>query len=451
MLGASGEKFALEIRAVGLAVSGRHQDTVWKQIVAKRNNYESILSSNAKNYGENPDERRTFSRVDTGAAFGYVAAEAVDHWPVPVIIVGPPKGPGVEYRAADEILDGRNNAGLGVTEFLWLDDQNTTSAAPAITKLFEFFDSHPDVPAALLLSQDGMQYRWAAETPGTQADPQGPLVPPVPDSMAGLLVSRTDRVDRFVRPFAVEVTADIDTTKTQYDVVKQWNFYWAKDEQFADEARQRTGHHGPGTMKADWWISKLPELWSQVGNQGPGTFRPSSYMPVRWTKWQLEEFDEAPRLGYLHRPVQVSLRGEGGAQLKRAEQVQHLQEGWKRALSTLPKGTKLARVFYDTTPDREWMVPLTQALHTGPEGVDLSDVEEGIDIGRRIGNTGASSALIQLCLATIAGYESGDASATVNLVDGKTASIVMVSPPDPASKAINEKNRGPNPFRYGEH
>lgn len=447
VLAGTGEKYALEIRGIGLAVSGRHQDTVWNQLKEKNNNFESILSADADEYGENRDQRRIYSQVDTGAAFRYVAGEAVDHWPVPVIIVGPPRGSDSPWgRAANRISDARQKAGLGVTEFIFLDDHNTTSAAPAITELFEFFDKHPDVPAALLLSQDGMQYRWAARTPDTPADPPGPFIPPIPDSMGGLLVTRTDRVDHLVRPYAVQMTADIDKTKTQYDVVKQWNFFWEKNTQSLEDARQATGHYGPGTMKADWWISQLPELWKQIDNKGPGDFKPSPFLPVRWANWQVDEFDEAPRLGYLHRPVEVKLTDEHGKPLKRADQAERLQEGWKRAMATLPEGVKPARVFYDTTLDRTWAIPLTQALRD--DGLDLGNVEEGYDIGRRIGNTGVSSTLVQLCLATVAGYEQGGASATVNLIDGKSASIVMVSPPDAASKAANQKNRGPNPFKY---
>ncbi|PMS12854.1 DUF2875 domain-containing protein [Trinickia caryophylli] len=446
MLAGTGEKYALEIRAIGLAVKGAHQDTVWKQIQEKANNYETILSSDPKSCGKNRDERRVFSDVATGAAFEYAAGEAVDHWPVPVIIIGPPRGPNSRwYRAAVEIVGGRQSAGLGVTEFLWVNDHNTTSAAPAVTELFEFFDKHPDVPAALILTQDGMQYRWAAETPGTPPEPPGPFIPPIPDSMGGLLVTRTDRVDRLVRPYAVQMTADIDKTKTQYDVVKQWNFYWDKDAQ-AEKAAKAAGQYDAGTMKADWWISQLPELWKQIGNKGPGDFKPSPFLPVRWANWQVEEFDEAPRLGYLHRPVEVKLTDDHGKPLRRADEAQRLQDGWKQALATLPEGVKPARVFYDTTLDRAWAIPLTQALRG--DGLDLGNVEEGYDIGRRIGNTGVSSALVQLCLATVAGYEQGGASATVNLIDGKSASIVMVSPPDAASKAANQKNRGPNPFKY---
>lgn len=200
-------------------------------------------------------------------------------------------------------------------------------------------------------------------------------------------------------------------------------------------------------MKADWWTAKLPALWNQIGNKGPGDFKPSPYLPVRWTNWQLEEFDEAPRLGYLHRPVHVKLADGEGKPLKRTGQVEAVKEGWAKAMATLPAGTKPVRVFYDTTLDREWVIPLTQALHGNAEGIELDHVKEGYDIGRRLGNTGVSSALVQIGLATIAGYEEGGASATVNLTENRDATIVMVSPPNEADKAASTKHRGANPFR----
>ncbi|MGZ2749163.1 type VI lipase adapter Tla3 domain-containing protein [Burkholderia stagnalis] len=450
MLAETGQKYALEIRGIGLAVAGRRQEGIWEQIEEKKDNYSTILSDDPKRYGENPDERRIFSTLATGSAFKYAASEAVDHWPLPVIIFGPPRDPQATYRSDYEIADARQNAGLGVTLFLTQDAQNTSSAAPAIAQLFEFFDKHPDVPAVLVMTQDGMQYRWAAKTPGTPSDPPGAFIPPVPDSMATLLVSRTDRVDHLVRPYAVTVTGDIDKDKTQYDVVKLWNFYWKLDEISQDERDAAAGGHFSGayTMKTDWWISKLPELWKEATNKGPGDFKPSPYLPVRWANWQVEEFDEAPLLGYLHRPVNIKLTDSKGKPMRRAEQAQALQEGWKQAMATLPDGAKPNRVFYDTSSDRTWAIPLSQALHGNAEGIDLSEVKEGYDIGRRIGNTGVSSALVQVCLATIGSYRAGGASATVNLMDNGTASIVMVSPPDDASKAANLKHRGPDPLKY---
>ncbi len=133
--------------------------------------------------------------------------------------------------------------------------------------------------------------------------------------MTALLVARSDRVDRLVRPYAVDVDDGINKDDTQYDIIKLWNFSGINPIRKRKAASMRitaswqprsiTPRTIPGTMKADWWIAQLPELWKQINNKGPGEFKPSPYLPVRWARWQVQQFDESPLLGYLHRPVHV--------------------------------------------------------------------------------------------------------------------------------------------------
>ncbi|RBD87821.1 hypothetical protein BRM08_00415, partial [Xanthomonas oryzae pv. oryzae] len=365
---------------------------------------------------------------------------------------GPPKTIDDGSSMADAIAYKRQAASLGLTLFLWQEDDNTASAQATLEKLFRFFDEHPDVPEVLLVTQDGEgpRYRW--KSPGMpDKRPEAPHVPLLPDSMTALLVARSDRVDRLVRPYAVDVDDGINKDDTQYDIIKLWNFFWEKrdvfDEKFERELKAEGVKFpgGPGVPKADWWIAQLPELWKQINNKGPGEFKPSPYLPVRWARWQLQQFDESPLLGYLHRPVHVPLTDEQGKPLKRAGQVEALRKGWAQAVSALSEDAKPTRVFYDTSLDREWVIPLTQALHGNAEGIELDDKHEGYDIGRRLGNTGVSSALVQIALGIVSGYDDGRTSATVNLTPDGYAGIVMVSPPDEASKAAAIQH-GKHPF-----
>ncbi|NBD03179.1 DUF2875 domain-containing protein, partial [Burkholderia thailandensis] len=112
-----------------------------------------------------------------------------------------------------------------------------------------------------------------------------------------------------------------------------------------------------------------------------------------------------------------------------------------QAVDTLPTGETPKRIFYDTTGDRAWVAPINQALaQSGPSAPSLDDVKEGYDIGRRIGNTGISSPLVQIGLGLIASYNEGGASATIHRRPNGTATIVMVSPP-------THKQPDVNPFR----
>ncbi|WP_033008249.1 type VI lipase adapter Tla3 domain-containing protein, partial [Xanthomonas oryzae] len=410
-LAGEGDHYVLEVRGLGLRV-GDYYQSVWQAIRQGDDASKSVLSQDPSDYDSKTRKSTAASRKFAGEA----EKEVVERWPVPVIIIGPPKDLFQEWPLmAHTIAYRREREGLGLTLFLWQDDANTSSAEAVLEQLFHFFDEHPDVPEALLVSFDGDGPRRVLNSPGTpDSRPEGAHVPLFPDSTAVLLVARSDRVDRLIRPYAVDIGNGITTKDTQHDTIKLWNFFWDKtrifDEQYKKEVLKAGGlvaesPVGPGVPKADWWTTQLPELWKQIDNKGPGKFKPSVYLPVRWARWQVQQFDESPLLGYLHRPVHVPLTDDQGNPLKRAAQVAALRKGWAQAVSALPEDAKPTRVFYDTSLDREWVIPLTQALHENTEGIELDDKHQGYDIGLRLGNTGVSSALVQIGLAIQAGYE----------------------------------------------
>jgi len=451
MLSLSGENFVLEVRGVGVFTGELFNTEIWQRIEAKSDNHASFLSQNPEDYPDNDTSRLDDMSLAKGIGFKGAVRHAVQQWPVPVIVWQPPRDPKNQFRPATSIAGARQRAGLGVSIFLWQEDANTNDGAAMIAKLFAFFDTHPDAPAALVYSIDGSMLRSLLGAPGSGGPSQaGHIIPAMPDSVGALLVTRSDRVDKLIRPFAVEQTANVNKTNTEYDIIKLWNFYWAQDRVFQELKDKEDGEYVSALVpKADWWQTQLPELWRTLGNQGPGQFTPTPYIPVRWTTWQLRQFDNAPLLGYLHRPVDIRLTDDHGKPLKTALQADAIKAGWTKAASALPGGIEPKRVFYDTTDDRRWVIPLNQALsQTGHSAPNLDEVKEGYDIGARIGNTGVSSPLIQLGLGLIASYNEGGASATVNRRPNGMASIVMVSPPEPSIKqAWSQQNHGANPFR----
>ena len=446
--------YSLEIRGVGLAVQGWHQSSVWRKIGEKADNFASIYSRNPSDYRASLTSRLNTSEIATRAAFKYSAGESVAYWPIPVFAIAPPKQP-ENVGAAANILDGRNAATLGVTLFLWQDADNTTHAQNMIGRLFEFFDDNPSVPQALIVSEDGDITRDSYRVVGTPGLQQIQVVPTIYTSATGLLVTRSDRVDRYIRPFATQESEDNQNKDT--DMGKLWAFYWKQSPLFRkvyEDAKRAEGiknPYGPGTMSSAFWHSQLPALWKTLSNQGPGYFEPSPWLPVRWANHQVKEFDKAPVLGYLHRPIKVPMRDETGKLLKPALQAKALQAGWLQAVDTLPEGDKPVRVFYDSTDNIKGEIALTNALHglnTDGHGLEVGNVEEGYDIGRRLGNTGVSSALVEINLATIASYKDGGVSAVVYTGDDDSVTVQMVRPPDVARKAKNEQTHGVDPFVF---
>jgi hypothetical protein len=281
----------------------------------------------------------------------------------------------------------------------------------------------------------------------------GYFVPTLPDSIVALLVTRTDRIDRDIRPYAVEVPYNINLEDTRYDVIKLWNDYWDADTEYLNTPNNHE------IMPVAFWNERVPALLSKVdsngsqGNllafwdRGKKGFKPNAWVPVRWTKWQLEEYDDAPLYGYLHRPVEVPLSTQKGPKHDSANAAA-MATGWQQALATLPEGEAAQRIFFDTGNEALRLIPLARAMAEAgtPHPLAIDDPAASYDIGRRIGNTGVSSPFVQLALALMRSYEKGGASATVNLRQPERASIIMVSPPEPDRKA---KNRGAanNPFR----
>ena len=97
---------------------------------------------------------------------------------------------------------------------------------------------------------------------------------------------------------------------------------------------------------------------------------------------------------YLERPVQVHLADNHGAPLREQAQAAALREGWQRLVGTGSSVARPARVFFDTTGNRESVIPLTQALGTESEAPSTGDVKEGYDVGYRLGNTGVTSGAV---------------------------------------------------------
>ncbi|WP_212627131.1 DUF2875 family protein [Pseudomonas sp. PP3] len=447
--------YALEIRGVGLAVDDWHQSSIWREIKKTNNNFTSIYSRDPKDYDSSLSSREITRNINIRVAFKHSAGESVAYWPIPVFSIAPPKQPS-DTGAASNIHNGRNAATLGVTLFLWQDAENTTHAQGMIERLFQFFDDNPEVPQALIVSEDGDVTRDGLRVIGTPGLQNGHVVPTVYESMAGLLVTRSDRVDRYIRRYATHEREDNQNKGT--DLGKFWAFYWKQSREFLDvyeESERAKGAQdplAPGTMSTAYWQSQLPTLWQTISNRGPGEFEPSPWLPIRWAQHQVKEFDAAPVLGYLHRPIKVSMQDENGKRLKPALQAKALQAGWLQALDTLPEGHKPVRVFYDTTDNQEAEIALTLALHglnTDGHGIELGNVDEGYNIGRRLGNTGVSSAPVEINLATIASYLDGGTSAVVYAGADGSLTVQMIRPPDAARIAKNLKNRGADPFKFG--
>lgn len=426
-------QFTLEIRRVGVTVDRFRQRALLMRLdeagpkgtvlLTDPNDYEWSASTRMDQYGQRANNIVSYTILDW-----------VQYWPIPTVLVGPPTN--ASNKDATQLGaflgDADNGSGVGNSFYIRLSDLNTADGSEVVGKLFKLFDEHPDLPAVFVMVQDGASTRGYSATPGSplpEFNKNGHFVPTQPDALVGLIVTRKDRVDRMIRPYATETSGTIDKSKTQYDVVKLSNFYW----------KEQRAYPKPGLGVSDptneYWQSKLPEFYKTESLNLPKGFKPNPWVPIPWTTWQLKEFDQWPVLGYLHRPVTVDLSDGHGAPAKKADKIEKLRTGWEQALATLPQGTQPERMFYDTGASTANLALLVQSLHDNKQKIDLDDPADAFDMQHRIGaDTGVSSTFVQIALATMIGYGDGKTNALVNLRDPGHATITMLTPPDEASR-----------------
>jgi hypothetical protein len=426
-------RFTLEIRRFGVTVDRFRQRALLMRI-EEAGPKGTILLPDPNEYEWSSSTRWDQSGRRANNVLGYTLLNWVDYWPIPTVLVGPPRdGSNKDATQLGAFLAmADNGSGLGNSFYIRASDVNTDDGSKVLGKVFKLFDEHPDLPAVFVLVQDGAVTRGYSRTPGfkiPEFEDDGHFVPSRPDSLVGLLVTRKDRVDRMIRPYMVETEGIIDKEKTKYDVVKLSNFYWKEQRAYPSPALD------VGDPPVDYWQSKLPEFYKTETLKFPTGFKPNAWVPVPWTTWQLKEYDEWPVLANLHRPVRVDLSNGAAATAKKGEKIEKLRAGWDQALATLPQGNQPSRMFYDTGASTANLALLVQSLHDNKQHIDLDDPSDAFDMQRRIGgDTGVSSTWVQIALATMMGYGDGKTNALVNLRDPAHATIVMVTPPDEASR-----------------
>ncbi|WP_164075648.1 type VI lipase adapter Tla3 domain-containing protein, partial [Stenotrophomonas maltophilia] len=195
--------WSLEIRGVGMAPGASHQTSVWKNIREKGSDFASIYSQDPLDYTDSEQWRRDSAEIRMGAAFKYAVSDAVAYWPIPTFAVEPPNVGKFEFMGAAGLIDaGRFGGSLGVTLFLWQQDANTTRAQPTIEKIYNFFDENPEPPAVVLAVRDGEVMRDRYSPQDKPLISEGHYVPSIIDTTAVLTLARSDRVDRYLRPYA---------------------------------------------------------------------------------------------------------------------------------------------------------------------------------------------------------------------------------------------------------
>lgn len=349
--------------------------------------------------------------------------------------------------------------------------------------VFAFFDANPDVPYIVLNSDDGMGPRDSNRPAGApKLLKDGYYIPEMPDASTLFVLARRERVDP-VRPF---VWDDPDNKFVQNV------FRWMYGElmEAVPHPRRKQITRTPAQVGADpirrestepverpplvaEWLEAAAAFAQRPDIRGTGVagmlgdlnpfahhppkeWQPTPWFPIPWNKSQLATFDRLPTLGFIHRPTFFRLADEHGKPLTRRDaREKALQAGWQTALQTLPEAQRPhapARVVIATGGNTDQMIALHGTLNAyaasgGPE-LDSGKSSQFIDTDKRLGNTGATTLLMQMAIGVMGTYRDGGISAAINLRDQNEASIVFISPPSDEKRKTQKHPNGGDVFAH---
>ena len=460
---ASRDEYVLEVIGLGVTFDRYRQARLWDAL-QKGSAFTSIREQDKSKYA--------WSALDKNGVSGGRAYDAMEnginftplYWGVPSFYAGPPIRDSKQQPEAGVPMAGLI-AGAGTSGMAW----HLFSIAPwslaehpdkLLLNIFEFFDTHPDVPYVVLMADDSAGTRDGIRAKGDAKMLQdGYYIPDMPDTTVAFVLARRERVE-LLR------SAIWDDPENKFVQEEFRAMYYQLMESLAKPDKELGAEFPPIPRQptvAEWLaaaaaFAQRPDIRG-VGlhtfdklnpweNRPPRDWKPTPWFPIPWNREQMETFDRLPSFGFVHRPVFVKFADEEGKPIMRRDQRQKMfNAGWQQALQTLPeaeRGMGPARIVAGTGNQPEQLLMLEGMLHDyasqgGPE-IDSSKSAQFINTDLRLGNTGAATWFMQMAIGVMGSYRDGGASAAINLRDSNEASIIFITPPSDAKRQQQDAN-----------
>lgn len=464
-------EYVLEVIGLGVTVEKYRQGALWKAL--QKGNWHATIREQDPNKYE-------WSRNDKDGVSGGRANDAMEnggkhipvYWSTPSFYAGAPiADPAAQPSAIDPIgglVSGAETNGLPEQLFViasWKLDERPDRL---LEEIFAFFDAHPDVPYVALAADDSLSTRDMGRPKG--AEPQlkdGYYIPAMPDATAFFILARRERIEP-LRPFVFD---DPDENVVSTDTLNNDSFarrlYLAHGDlqnsvPTVEKLTKPDSIFGRLPTVAEWLpfaaaFANRPEIrgsdvrshlndfkpWS---DRPPRDWKPTPWFPIPWNRFQMETFDKLPTFGFIHRPTFVKfVDSDGKPVTHRDERQKILAAGWQEALLSLPEAertkgpARIIAAFGDKT-EQEILLDTTLTAYAAQGGptFDSNNIEQFINMDRRIGNTGAATFFVQMAIGVLGSYQAGGVSAAINLRDPTEASIIFIAPPPEAKRKEQE-------------
>jgi len=419
-------EFTLEVLSFGAVFDHLQHDALW-QALQQGDAYTSVRNQDPQHYPWSAIQKLEASTRQAGEVFVRVVRETPIYWVAPLLQVVP----GTEDAPVSQLPAVMAQHRFAIAEH--------RHAAPEriLEHAFALFDNYPELPYVVVFADNSLARRERGRgKAAVDLAADGYHLPAIPDAVAVLVLGRRDRV----AALRAHVWDDPNNDYLRVTTTR------------ALQASLPAGCAGEGRMPAaaDWLataalLARDSQRYDGIGscnvkawdNDPPPAWKSGPWLPVAWTRTQLELFDRLPVLALIHRPVHIAFTdAQGHAITRNDHRLQLLMDGWREALHALPETVRNAgpaRVIAATGNNERQLLALHGMLHRyaaqgGPE-IDTSDSASFTDMGRRLGDAGVATLPLQLVLGALASHKTGGVSGVIQMqADGAGATIVFARP-----------------------
>lgn len=379
------KRFSLEVLALGISVEYLRQAEVWEEIQSLES-ADLILSSEAADYPSTIEDKERRFREREAEVLGRALRWITSEWSIPTFLVGPElQNPMMAGLLESNLTEALAHAGVPRTAMKVVDTLHDQAPETILQTIFDFLERNANVPAVLLVAEDGAALRDALRAEDSYPElHKGPRRPEdMTESVVAFVLGSKDRIEpmrKFVQP-----------EPGGKDVMTP---FWEKEK------------------------AKRPA----------GDYVASEWMPVVWTNTLLKGFTKLTVLGHLHRPQYVSFQGEAGPKGP-ASKTAAFSEGWQAMLDGRKNEDKLAHLFFEhgSVEHGRRLAPLSMTFASLQP--DWDPIDQGINLNRYLGDTGSNAPFVGLALAVIASFREGGMSVFTHLRMEDRASLLMVTEP----------------------
>lgn len=395
------KRFTLEVLALGLSVEHFQQAEIWDEIRGQ-DHPDAIFPEDPLDEagdGDVEEKERRFREREAetlGRALGWINEE----WTIPTFVAGPMlQNPQMAGLLESNLAEALAHAGVKGRAMKVVESFQGKRPTAILQSIFDFMERHIEVPAVLLVTEDGPSLRNALrheDSPEVVHD--GPRrQEDVTESVVAFVFGRKERVE----PMQKAVPGDSS---------------------------------GYGALTPFWEKQ-------QVGRTSSGIFNPTSWMPKAWSKSLMSNVSGLVVLGQLHRPQPVSFLGSNGI-LGPGSQASAFAEGWQTLQESRTNEEPLTHLLYNhgAVEQGRRLAPLNRTLATFEPDWDV--IDQGINLHRHLGNTGVNAPFLGLALGVIASFREGGLSVSVDLGQDDHADLLMITEPAERGEATD----GPDPL-----